>query len=209
MVRHRRPWHAQKPSAPEPGEIHLSPPVVAGTASGRPEAVFSRPHRCSRFDRRRLASVGGWSFLVTALAIIVGTDVRKRRREFITLLGGAAATWPHVARAAARPDVSDMGCELPNFAPYVGITPRPAKTHARKNRMGGIEGACSVAQLDQRSALAAQTERRPITAGAPQFSTNCSRNQSGKHLAIFGHVSRPLPAGEAAPLSHYVRRSPS
>ena len=38
--RRRRPWHAQKPSAREPGDLHRRPrQSVAGTASGRPEAV--------------------------------------------------------------------------------------------------------------------------------------------------------------------------
>jgi hypothetical protein len=37
--RRRRPWHAQKPFAREPGDLQQSPPVAAGTLSGRPEAV--------------------------------------------------------------------------------------------------------------------------------------------------------------------------
>jgi hypothetical protein len=60
-----------------------------------------------------------------------------KRREFITLLGGAAAAWPVAARAqqpAIRPKIPRIG--------YIGITPRPPDEAFRQSlrELGYNEG---------------------------------------------------------------------
>ena len=59
-----------------------------------------------------------------------------RRREFITLVGGTAATWPFTARAQQQP------------MPWSGLFPGSPETYARYvaafrkglNEMGYVEG---------------------------------------------------------------------
>ncbi|SRR6266446_949140 len=62
--------------------------------------------------------------------------IHIRRREFITLLGGAAAAWPHHAHAQQQPKMLRVG--------YVGIQPRDAPLYAsfrkRMSELGYQEG---------------------------------------------------------------------
>jgi putative tryptophan/tyrosine transport system substrate-binding protein len=61
-----------------------------------------------------------------------------RRREFITLLGGAAAVWPLAARAqqaARRPTIGYMGANTP-----VVESQRTAAFVQRLRELGWIEG---------------------------------------------------------------------
>ena len=59
-----------------------------------------------------------------------------RRREFITLLGGAAAAWPLVARAQQQPKMLRVG--------FVGVQPRESPLYAnflkRMAELGYQEG---------------------------------------------------------------------
>jgi putative ABC transport system substrate-binding protein len=61
-----------------------------------------------------------------------------RRREFITLLGGAAATWP-VATSAQQtgklPIVGFLGASASGFAPWA------AAFAARMRELGWVEGS--------------------------------------------------------------------
>ena len=57
-----------------------------------------------------------------------------RRREFIALVGSAAAAWPHAARAGKLPTIGVLGSDAPGWSAWT------AAFVQRLHELGWIEG---------------------------------------------------------------------
>jgi putative ABC transport system substrate-binding protein len=90
-----------------------------------------------------------------------------RRREFITLLGGAAATWPQGARAqqAAMPVVGFMSGRSADAGSVVAAAFRQGLNEAGfvADRNVAIEYRWAADQLDRLPAIAAELVSRPVS----------------------------------------------
>jgi putative ABC transport system substrate-binding protein len=90
-----------------------------------------------------------------------------RRREFITLLGGAAAAWPLAARAQQPPKPSTIGFLSPasaaSIAPYLdGFRRGLGAAGFAEGRNVVIEYRFTDNELDRLPALAAELAARPV-----------------------------------------------
>ena len=128
-----------------------------------------------------------------------------KRREFITLLGGAAATWPHVAHAQKLPTVG-----------FLGQTTRPAASEwviafaQRLRELGWIEGRTIAIEYrwaegrnERLAEIAAEFVRLKVniivTSGTPQVAA--AMHATSVIPIVFATAGDPVGSGLVASLA--------
>jgi putative tryptophan/tyrosine transport system substrate-binding protein len=146
---------------------------------------------------------------VAAITTRASSMVDMRRREFITLLGGAAVAWPHTAHAqqARMPVIGFLSSRSPNESASAVAAFRQALTEA-----GYVEGqnvdiafCWAEGQYDRLPALAADLARRPVavifaTGGNPP--AFAAKAASATIPIVFLTGSDPIKFGLVASLNH-------
>src|SRR5262249_7869777 len=139
---------------------------------------------------------------------VIAGESPMRRREFITLVGGAAVAWPLAARAQ-QPAVPVIGF-LEIRSPEALVERLRAFRQGLKNT-GHVEGS-NVAiedrwaenEVDRLPALAAELARRPVSvlvaSGSPQVALAAKAATSTVPL-VFGVAEDPVRLGLVASLA--------
>jgi putative tryptophan/tyrosine transport system substrate-binding protein len=130
-----------------------------------------------------------------------------RRREFITLLGGAVATWPHAARAQQSPRVWRIGWLSPNSGPGPSTQAFLQVMRERGYVEGqnlAIEYRWAASKDEQMAGFAADLVSKRVdlivTAGTP--ATLAAKQATSTIPIVFAVAGAPVEKGLVGSLSH-------
>ena len=139
-----------------------------------------------------------------------------RRREFITLLGGAAAAWPFAARAQQRPDKIRQIGMLMGFAQYDPVAQSMvAAFRGALSKLGWIEGnnvrielRWAGPDIERINSLAKELAglRPDVMLGQTTPVVRALAREVPTTPIVFVTVSDPIGSGFAAGLAHSGRQ---